>query len=107
MSGKDESRKEEAVRLGKQAKAASRQLAALSSEEKNRALYLMADQLETQSEYLVGENRKDLEAAKSAGITGAVLDRIALTASRIEAMAKGLRDVAALPDPVREIVKMW
>jgi glutamate-5-semialdehyde dehydrogenase len=107
MSGNDESRKEEAIRLGQQAKAASRQLAPLSTEEKNRALYLMADQLEMQSEYLVGENRKDLEAAQSAGIAGAVLDRIALTPSRVQAMAKGLRDVAALPDPVREIVKIW
>jgi glutamate-5-semialdehyde dehydrogenase len=107
MSGKDASRTEEAIQLGKQAKAAARQLAPLSSEEKNRALYLMADQLEARSEYLVGENRKDLEAAKSAGIAGAVLDRITLTPSRVQAMAKGLRDVAALPDPVREIVKMW
>lgn len=107
MSGNDESRKEEALRLGKRAKAASRQLARLSSEEKNRALCSMADQLERQSEYLVGENRKDLEAAKSAGIAGAVVDRIALTPSRVQAMAKGLRDVAALPDPVREIVKIW
>jgi glutamate-5-semialdehyde dehydrogenase len=107
MSGNDESRKEEAIRLGQQAKAASRQLAPLSTEEKNRALYLMADQLEMQSEYLVGENRKDLEAAQSAGIAGAVLDRIALTPSRVQAMAKGLRDVAALPDPVREMVKIW
>jgi glutamate-5-semialdehyde dehydrogenase len=107
MSGNDESRKEEAIRLGQQAKAASRQLAPLSTEEKNRALYLMADQLEMQSEYLVGENRKDLEAAQNAGIAGAVLDRIALTPSRVQAMAKGLRDVAALPDPVREIVKIW
>jgi glutamate-5-semialdehyde dehydrogenase len=107
MSGNGESRKKEAIRLGQQAKAASRQLAGLSSEEKNRALFLMADQLETQSEYLVGENRKDLEAAQSAGVASAIVDRIALTPSRIQAMAKGLRDVAALPDPVREIVKMW
>ena len=107
MSGNGESRKKEAIRLGQQAKAASRQLAGLSSEEKNRALFLMADQLETQSEYLVGENRKDLEAAHSAGVASAIVDRIALTPSRIQAMAKGLRDVAALPDPVREIVKMW
>lgn len=107
MSGNGESRKKEAIRLGQQAKAASRQLASLSSEEKNRALFLMADQLETQSEYLVGENRKDLEAAHSAGVASAIVDRIGLTPSRIQGMAKGLRDVAALPDPVREIVKMW
>jgi glutamate-5-semialdehyde dehydrogenase len=99
--------KEEAFRLAKQAKAASRRLAPLSSEEKNRALCLMADRLEARSEYLIKENNKDLEAAKQAGIASAIIDRIALDSSRIQSMAKGLRDIAALPDPVREIVKMW
>jgi glutamate-5-semialdehyde dehydrogenase len=107
MSGKNESRKEDAIRLGRQAKAASRQLAALSSDEKNRALRLMADRLEAESQYLMSENKKDLEAAQSAGLAGAVLDRIALTPSRVQAMAKALRDVAALTDPVREVVSMW
>jgi glutamate-5-semialdehyde dehydrogenase len=99
--------KQEALRLGKQAKAAARGLAPLSSEEKNRTLRLMADRLEAQSEYLIDENSKDLEAAKQAGISGAILDRIALNPSRVQSMAKGLREIAALPDPVREIVKMW
>ncbi len=99
--------KQEALRLAKEAKAASRRLAPLSSEEKNRALRLMADRLEAQGDYLLRENAKDLEAAKQAGITSAILDRIALDASRIQGMAKGLREIAALPDPVREIVKMW
>ena len=99
--------KQEAIRLGKQAKAAARGLAPLSSEEKNRALRLMADRLEAQSEYLLNENGKDLEAAKQAGISGAILDRIALNSSRVQSMANGLREIAALPDPVHEIVKMW
>ena len=107
MSIKNESVRDDAVRLAKQAKAASRQLAPLSSAEKDRALHLMADAVEAQSDYLVQENKKDLDAADQAGISEAIVDRIALNASRVRAMAKGLRDVAALPDPVREVVKMW
>jgi glutamate-5-semialdehyde dehydrogenase len=107
MSSNNQSVREEAIRLGRQAKAASRRLAPLSSEEKNRALRLIADQLEAQSDYLIEENQKDLDAAKQAGNSGAMLDRIALNPSRVHGMAKGLRDVAALPDPVGEIVKMW
>ncbi len=99
--------KDEAVLLGQRAKVAARQLAPLSSEEKNRALHAMADQLEAQSDYLVAENKKDIEAAKKAGLSSALLDRIALSPSRVQGMANGLREVAALPDPVREIVKMW
>lgn len=107
MSAKKETLKDEAMRLGKQAKAAARRLAALSSEDKNRALELMADKLEAQSEQLLEENNKDLEAAKSAGVSSSLLDRIALNPDRVRAMAKGLRDIGALPDPVHEIVKMW
>ncbi|MBI1996722.1 MAG: glutamate-5-semialdehyde dehydrogenase [Deltaproteobacteria bacterium] len=99
--------KDEAIRLGRQAKAAARKLAPISSAEKNRALHLMADRLEARSEFLLAENKKDLDAAKAAGSSSALLDRIALDPGRVRAMAKGLRDVAALPDPVREITKMW
>lgn len=67
----------------------------------------MADQIEAQSSFLIAENGKDLKSAKSAGVSSAVLDRIALNAARVKGMAKGLRDVVALPDPVREVVKMW
>jgi glutamate-5-semialdehyde dehydrogenase len=97
---------EQAIKLGKQAKAASRRLAVLSSGDKNQAVQLMADRLEAQSAFLIEENQKDLNAAKKAGISGAVLDRIALTPSRVQLMAKGVREIAALSDPVREIVKM-
>jgi glutamate-5-semialdehyde dehydrogenase len=99
--------KEEALRLAKQAKIAARLLAPLSSAEKNRALLLMADKLEAKSGFLVEENKKDIEFAKANAVSSAVLDRIALDPSRVQAMAQGLRDVAALADPVREVVKMW
>jgi glutamate-5-semialdehyde dehydrogenase len=99
--------KDEAVLLGQRAKAASRKLAPIDSAEKNRALRLMADRIEARSDILVAENKKDLDAAKKAGLSSALLDRIALDPGRVREMAKGLRDVAALPDPVREITKMW
>jgi glutamate-5-semialdehyde dehydrogenase len=99
--------KEEALLLGRQAKAAARRLAPLSAAEKNRALLLMAEKLERQTAFLIEENQKDLQGAKQAALSGALLDRIALDPSRVQAMAGGLREVAALPDPVREIVKMW
>ncbi|HSQ12725.1 MAG TPA: glutamate-5-semialdehyde dehydrogenase, partial [Candidatus Deferrimicrobium sp.] len=97
----------QALRLGKQAKIAARLLAPLSSAEKNRALLLMAEKLEAESGYLVEENQKDLEFATANAVSSAILDRIALNPSRVRAMAQGLREVAALPDPVREVVKMW
>ena len=99
--------KDEAVLLGKKAQEAARRLAQLSSGEKNRVLLLMADRLEGQKELLLKENRKDLDLARQAQLSSALLDRIALDANRIAAMAKGLREVVALPDPVGEIVKMW
>ncbi|MBI4526445.1 MAG: glutamate-5-semialdehyde dehydrogenase [Deltaproteobacteria bacterium] len=98
---------DDAILLGKQAKEASRRLARLSSEEKNWALLRMADRLEAKMDYLLEENKKDLELARKEGLSAALLDRIALDPGRIRAMAKGLREVAALPDPVREIVRMW
>ena len=107
MSGTSDKLKQEALRLGKQAKAAARLLAPLSSVEKNQALLLMADRLEAQSTFLIDENKKDLDFATNGGVSSAVLDRIALNPSRIQAMAKGLREVVALPDPVREETKMW
>jgi glutamate-5-semialdehyde dehydrogenase len=88
MSIKNESIKDEAIRLAKQAKAAARQLAPISSAEKNRALHLMADRIEAQNDYLIAENKKDLDAAKRVGISEAIVDRIALDASRVRGMAK-------------------
>jgi glutamate-5-semialdehyde dehydrogenase len=99
--------KQQALGLGKQAKIAARLLAPLASAEKNRALLLMAERLQAKSDFLIEENQKDLELATANGVSNATLDRIALNPTRVQEMAQGLRDVAALPDPVREVVKIW
>src|SRR3989338_10765317 len=99
--------KDQAIELGKRAKEAARRLARLSSEEKNRALLRMADHLKSQERLILQENKKDLDLARKAKLSSALLDRIALDPSRVAAMAKGLREIVVLPDPVREIVKIW
>ncbi len=90
----------------KKAKAASRALANISTEIKNNALFKMAAGLEKESARLMAENMKDLVEAEKKGLSRAMIDRLTLNADRIKAMADGLREVAALPDPVGEIIKM-
>ncbi len=89
------------------AKAASRQLANISTEIKNNALFKMATGLEQEESRLISENRKDLADAEKKGLSKAMIDRLALTPDRIRVMAEGLREVAALPDPVGEVLRMW
>ncbi len=88
------------------AKAASRALANLSTETKNNALLKMADGLEKESAKIISENRKDVTEAEKKGLSKAMIDRLTLTAERIKTMADGLREVAALPDPVGEVLTM-
>lgn len=88
------------------AKQAARPLASASSEQKNAALLRMADDIETDRETLKAENEKDLRAGRENGLTAALLDRLALTDDRIASMADGLRQIAALPDPVGEVTGM-
>jgi glutamate-5-semialdehyde dehydrogenase len=90
--------------LARQAKAASRQLARLTAAEKNRALEAMAAALAEAGPELAEANAQDLEVGRSLGLSGAMLDRLALTDARIAAMAQGLREVAGLPDPVGRIL---
>jgi glutamate-5-semialdehyde dehydrogenase len=90
----------------KKAKAASRALANISTEIKNNALFKMAAGLEKESSKLISENQKDLLEAEKKGLSKAMIDRLTLSADRIKAMADGLREVAALPDPVGEVLKM-
>jgi len=87
-------------------KAAARCLAKLPTEIKNKALHNMADKLESATDFLSAENAKDLEAARKKGLSTPLLDRLTLTPRRIAGMAEGLREVAALPDPVGEIPGM-
>lgn len=92
------------TRIARQAKAASRQLALLSSADKNAALMAMADALDAARSELQAANALDMEVGKQLGLSAAMLDRLLLTPSRITAMAQGLREVAALPDPVGRIL---
>jgi glutamate-5-semialdehyde dehydrogenase len=90
-------------RLGRQARAAGRALAAAETGAKNQALRAVAEAIEASAAGLAEENRKDLEAGERRGLDAALLDRLELTSARIAAMAEGLREIAALPDPVGEI----
>ena len=89
--------------LGTQARAASRALACASTAAKNEALLAMAAAIRSRSEELLAANAQDLDAARSAGLDPALVERLALTARGVETMALGLEQIAALPDPVGEI----
>src|SRR5262245_49253859 len=91
--------------LAKDAKSASRELAGLTTEEKNGCLLAMADAIERNVVALQTANSLDLEAATGFGLSTAMLDRLRLDSKRIGAMAQGLRDVAALPDPVGQLLE--
>jgi glutamate-5-semialdehyde dehydrogenase len=93
------------IQKATQAKHAARVLATVSTAVKNAALLAMADALESRAGELLEANQKDLEAAT--GLSKAAVDRLTLNPKRIKEMATGLREVAALPDPVGEITKMW
>ena len=97
----------EAKEMAKQAKEVSRLLAKLSTDTKNKALFEMADDLEKNQAFLIEENKKDLSAGEQAHLSSAMMDRLRMTPAVIQAMAKGLREVSRLPDPVGEVVKMW
>lgn len=86
------------------AKAASRELAKLTAQEKNECLLAMADAIEQEADRIKAANDKDMELGTEAGLSTAMLDRLKLTDKRIAAMANGLREVAALPDPVGKVL---
>lgn len=93
--------------MARRAREASRPLARLSTTVKNKALLAMAESLEKNREGLIIENQKDLAAAEKAHLSSSMMDRLRLTPSAIRGMAEGLREVAHLPDPVGEVVRMW
>jgi glutamate-5-semialdehyde dehydrogenase len=95
---------EQMTGLAKAARAASRNVAALTTAEKNGCLLAMADAILRDTEVIQAANARDLEAGTAAGLTTAMLDRLKLEAKRIGAMAQGLREVAALPDPVGHVL---
>jgi glutamate-5-semialdehyde dehydrogenase len=94
-------------KIATEARQASFAIARLSSGAKNDLLLNMAAALIDNTDQLIAENKKDLAAGENKGLSAAMLDRLMLDEARIAAMADGLREVAALPDPVGEVTKMW
>ena len=92
--------------VGRAARAASRDMAKADTAAKNRALLAMADAITRDVARLLDANRKDVEAAKAKSLEAAMVDRLTLTPKSVTAMAAGLREIAALPDPVGEISAM-
>ncbi|HEY3811126.1 MAG TPA: gamma-glutamyl-phosphate reductase, partial [Acidimicrobiales bacterium] len=93
--------------LGERARAAGHVLATASTAAKDAALHAAADLLEGRTDQLLAANAADIHAAEQAGSTRAVVDRLRLTDARVGAMARGLRLVASLPDPVGETIEGW
>lgn len=88
----------------KSAKQSVKCMLTLTTEQKNNALLLMAEQLEENAEYILSENALDIKAARG-NISEVMIDRLRLTEDRIKGMADGIRDVVKLPDPVGEVLE--
>ena len=96
---------QELIEKGKSAKEAAYRMASVSTDLKNKALLAMAEAMCRETEYLLKENTVDIENGRKNGMKAGLIDRLTLTDERIHAMAEGLRQVAALPDPVGEMVE--
>jgi glutamate-5-semialdehyde dehydrogenase len=93
--------------MGQKARSAARVLTFASTDAKNAALTAAADAMLAETPALLAANADDIVAAKERGISNAFLDRLTLTDARIQGMAQGLRDIAALPDPVGTVMAEW
>ncbi|MHB1845985.1 MAG: glutamate-5-semialdehyde dehydrogenase [Deltaproteobacteria bacterium] len=98
---------DEVEALARGAQRSSRALARATAQAKNAALEAMADRLVASRARILAANRLDVSAARKAGVRGALLDRLALDPGRVSAMADAVRAIAALPDPVGEVVGSW
>ena len=98
---------EQILKIGKNAKKASRELAKLTSRKKNTILESMAIALEESRELIKAENKKDLVAGKELGLSSSMIDRLELNDSRIDGMINGLHDVINLDDPVGKEITSW
>ena len=95
------------IEMGDRAVIAARELAVLTTRKKNKILEAMAQELDDRRTDIQEANARDLEAGEAAGLSAALLDRLELTDARIDAMIKGLRDVAVLKDPVGAKITRW
>ena len=89
------------------AQTAARQMARIATPVKNDALMRMAAALEAEETALIALNGRDIERAEAHHLSSAMIDRLRLTPRRVRDMARGLREIAALPDPVGEVTRMW
>ncbi len=99
--------RDQVIDLCKAARSAARFVANTPTDTKNRILCLAAERIQARTPELLTANGHDLADAKKAGLSGALLDRLTLNESRIAAMAQGIREIAALPDPVGETISTW
>ena len=95
---------EQMTQLARQARAAARELARLTTAEKNECLLAMAEALEQNRDDVRKANARDMEIAAQTGLSSALLDRLRLDDTGVAAMVTGLREVAALPDPVGRVL---
>lgn len=93
--------------MGRRARAANRTVASATGKEKKAALLAMADAIEKREEDILAANAIDMKAAEAANITGSFLDRLMLNPERIKAMAGGIREIAAMNDPVGAVMASW
>ncbi|MBR5154873.1 MAG: glutamate-5-semialdehyde dehydrogenase [Clostridia bacterium] len=98
---------EELIQKGNLAKTAALSLSSVSADTKRDALMYVADSLIKNTDYILNENNKDLEAAKANGMSPGLIDRLTLNKERIETIAQGIRQIAELPDPIGEVVSQW
>jgi glutamate-5-semialdehyde dehydrogenase len=94
-------------KIAEDALTASRRLSHISANTKNAGLLRMADELILHRDFILSENSRDLAGAREKGLSAAMVDRLTVKDATIEAMAQGLREVAALPDPVGKVTSMW
>ncbi|MDR1741685.1 MAG: glutamate-5-semialdehyde dehydrogenase [Synergistaceae bacterium] len=94
-------------KMGRRAREAARLLAVTPTETKNAALRAMARALRAGAPHILAQNRLDLDDGRQAGLTNALLDRLALNDERVEGMAAGLEEIAEFRDPVGEVLEMW
>ncbi|MCX8094149.1 MAG: glutamate-5-semialdehyde dehydrogenase [Candidatus Goldbacteria bacterium] len=99
--------KEEVIKIAKDAKIAAYKMLSISTDAKNRALFIIAEELYKNRDEILRQNEIDVENAKKKKLSPAFIDRLTLNSKRIDEMLKVLNDVIALPDPVGEITKQW
>jgi glutamate-5-semialdehyde dehydrogenase len=92
--------------IARRARLAARELARISTADKNEALKLIANNLRARTEFILERNSSDVERAREASLSAAMVDRLTLTEGRIEAMALGVNEIASLPDPVGRVLSM-